>query len=335
MKTKLVAIAKDEAAYLPEWIFHHLYFGFDEIEILVNFTTDCSFEVLEKIQSNCPVKFRNADDLIIPENNQHDHLISPAYLKMNLLQSRAYAEILSNAPKDGFSHVMFLDIDELWMPLDFNNTIDSALIALGDPDIAYFERKNKVSDTQEFCRPFQQEIRAETHRLPKCIVKTDIEIELTSSHGARYLGQGRPKICGPRVTSEAFVLHRFQRSQSEYLALLGRGDPKFLGKFGLKFNRNGYISADTGKRINFDQEFITKYDNLYDDFIISNELAACVAKSRNFVKSRQIAMVDYMQTHATTNRLVKKLTKGVDAYFHPEFPDALPEKKAVEKPRKT
>ena len=45
LKIKLVAIAKDEAAYLPEWIFHHLYFGFDAIDIYVNNTTDNTHEL--------------------------------------------------------------------------------------------------------------------------------------------------------------------------------------------------------------------------------------------------------------------------------------------------
>ena len=29
---KIIAIAKDEGAYLAEWIHHHLYFGFSEIK---------------------------------------------------------------------------------------------------------------------------------------------------------------------------------------------------------------------------------------------------------------------------------------------------------------
>lgn len=49
LKIKLVAIAKDEAAYLPEWIFHHLYFGFDQIDIYVNNTSDNTFALGEQL----------------------------------------------------------------------------------------------------------------------------------------------------------------------------------------------------------------------------------------------------------------------------------------------
>ena len=60
IKIKLAAIARDEAAYLPEWIFHHLDFGFDEIEIYINNTVDNSSAVLENITDNYPVKVINA-----------------------------------------------------------------------------------------------------------------------------------------------------------------------------------------------------------------------------------------------------------------------------------
>ena len=48
---RLIAISKDEAAYLPEWIFHHLKVGFDEIQIYVNNTKNNSLDILEKISS--------------------------------------------------------------------------------------------------------------------------------------------------------------------------------------------------------------------------------------------------------------------------------------------
>ena len=46
-KIKLVAIAKNEAAYLAEWIFHHLYLGVDEIEIHFNRCSDNTLDYIE------------------------------------------------------------------------------------------------------------------------------------------------------------------------------------------------------------------------------------------------------------------------------------------------
>jgi len=44
-KVKLVAIAKDEAPYIPQWIYHHLSIGIDLIEIHINNTTDNSLNI--------------------------------------------------------------------------------------------------------------------------------------------------------------------------------------------------------------------------------------------------------------------------------------------------
>jgi hypothetical protein len=50
----LTGCAKNEAAYLPEWIFHHLNIGFNSIKVYVNNTDDNSIEVLNKIIKHHP-----------------------------------------------------------------------------------------------------------------------------------------------------------------------------------------------------------------------------------------------------------------------------------------
>ena len=111
-KIKLVAIAKDEAAYLPEWIFHHLYFGFHEIEILITRTTDNTKDLLSKIIDKFPqVSFRKVDWI---DTTPPSHFI----------QYIAYAESYNRASNDNsLSHLCFLDIDELWVPSDFKSSI--------------------------------------------------------------------------------------------------------------------------------------------------------------------------------------------------------------------
>ena len=47
---KLVAIAKDEAPYLPIWIFHHLHIGITSIDIYLNNIEDNSYEIVQKIE---------------------------------------------------------------------------------------------------------------------------------------------------------------------------------------------------------------------------------------------------------------------------------------------
>jgi hypothetical protein len=46
----LAGIAKNEAAYLPEWIFYHLNIGIDVIRVYVNNTDDNTLQILDKLK---------------------------------------------------------------------------------------------------------------------------------------------------------------------------------------------------------------------------------------------------------------------------------------------
>ena len=65
IKIKLVAIAKNEAAYLPQWIFHHLRLGVDSIDIYINGSSDNSVEISRIINSFEPrFKFYESDKYV-------------------------------------------------------------------------------------------------------------------------------------------------------------------------------------------------------------------------------------------------------------------------------
>ena len=62
---KLVAIAKDEAAYLSEWIYHHLSIGVAEIDVYLNGISDNSYKLMRLIHSKHKnVNFYNVDFLM-------------------------------------------------------------------------------------------------------------------------------------------------------------------------------------------------------------------------------------------------------------------------------
>lgn len=56
MKILLAAIAKDESAYISNWILHHLNYGFDAVEIYTNGITDSTEKTLDKFVKNCLIK---------------------------------------------------------------------------------------------------------------------------------------------------------------------------------------------------------------------------------------------------------------------------------------
>ena len=62
IKIKLIAIAKNEAANLPQWVFHHFRIGVDSIDVYINGSSDNSLEISRKINSFEPrFKFYDAD----------------------------------------------------------------------------------------------------------------------------------------------------------------------------------------------------------------------------------------------------------------------------------
>jgi len=311
MKIKLVAIAKDEAAYLPEWIFHHLYFGFDEIEIYLNFITDNSAETLEKITNTCPVKFKYGEYLIDPGYSDNDFILDNGYLNANTLQSRAYAESFLNAKKNGFSHIMFLDIDEFWMPACFSKNIKDVLIALDDPCVTAFIWANKVGEHEEFGRPFTKETKCHFTKMQKSAVKTGDEIKIMTSHHSTCKQRHKHKLIKTGEISDAYILHRFQRSIIEYTSLLGRGDPRFAGKFSLKFTRRGYISDENATVLTIDPEALNKYDNGYKEFIASNDLEEELLIAKKFVLERASYVTEFIRDNAKTNKLIKKIVTGL------------------------
>src|SRR5690625_7519256 len=90
MRIKLCAIAKDESAYLFNWVFHHLYFGFDEVEVWLNNITDNSEELCrEMARISSQFKYRVADDVVSEEYRRGKMFQIIAYEKMYKAEVRS------------------------------------------------------------------------------------------------------------------------------------------------------------------------------------------------------------------------------------------------------
>ena len=120
LRVKVIAIAKDEAAYIPQWIHHHLHFGFDAVELWLNDISDNSLALLRKIQAALGadvVSIVEADDVLERCIKTRRHFQEEAY---NLAYQR---EVKQGA----FTHLMFLDLDELWTPANFEDSVKDVL----------------------------------------------------------------------------------------------------------------------------------------------------------------------------------------------------------------
>lgn len=275
LRIKVVAIAKDEAAYLAEWIHHHLYFGFDCIELYVNRTTDNSYKILDQlIEDGHNIAYQQIDWLNLCQDN----------IKSSL-QSIAYAHAIGQARlTNDCTHILFIDIDEYWMPINFKSTIHDSVRKLKKPDAISFEWLIQFAEETEFS-PLPCTLEYSLNHHIKTLVNIHSPIRQVSVHshifntpnvrhvladGTPYMSRTENDIA--RISSsisslkECAVLHRMFKSEVEYLAALYRGNPETSS--GLKLNRPGYIRPPhNAQKILIDDEAYARYTNSLNKFL--------------------------------------------------------------------
>jgi hypothetical protein len=315
-RVKLVAIAKDEAAYLPEWIFHHLYFGFDQINIYVNNTRDCTDQLAEKFTSHQQVFFRDGDKY---------------FSQSNAPQVLIYTEEVKKSRRQGFSHVMFLDIDEFWLAQDFETSIKQ-FISNNPEQIYCFEWLNRTSESESFSAAIQPRIEGQRARQIKSLMSTDVLIKHINPHGVLAhrccprLADGesfkvslenfsKVDLCEvEKPLKPFFILHRMYRSELEYVALLLRGRPIKRQDIGIfKGNRKGYTVTPSDTSLELPAEKLCLYKEKYKSFIDDLKLAEVTESARKYVVQKRFEVAGKIknapQSEAETLRKVlRKVT---------------------------
>ncbi|MAZ66508.1 MAG: hypothetical protein CMF25_05310 [Kangiellaceae bacterium] len=276
-KVKIVAIAKDEAAYFADWVFHHLYFGFDAIDIYLNRTSDNSKDVLEKITTHHPnVNFQYADWLDTCPDAVGKFLQYCVYAK-------AFAE---EKAKSEYTHILFIDIDEMWTPQDFKSSIHDCLAKQPKHSSISFQWANLLGEEQQFAS-IPHSLRIIKSSTVKSIVSLSTDVEKIQLHLPEFVRNNNFQGCflsdgspfehaaknyqqlarGNQIELKPyFILHRMYRSEIEYISLLYRGRPS--DNIPLKFNRGGYLrSARTMRELTFPHSPHNKYETDKQAFI--------------------------------------------------------------------
>lgn len=301
-KVKLVAIAKDEAAYLAEWVYHHAYFGVDSFDIYVNNTGDNTIRLLNKLKSAFDINIIQADVLYQSSGVR--------------FQYDAYQNSVDKIDSQQFSHIGFLDIDEFWTPSDFSSSIQSFLNKNIDFDVSVF---NWVihQDESEFSCCFKDELRVEHNKHVKCFVKTNAafsigihnalgrELTYADSEGNKAVFEDkiRARSAGTVKQPSAFILHRLYRSELEYISLLGRGRPNG-NRF--KNNRRGYyVGTDNTDTLSFDSTILNSYYHGLTQLVEHLDLTALIGDARAYVEQRYKNVLDLAATN--TNLDEKKI----------------------------
>lgn len=257
-RVKLCAIARNEGPYVADWVFHHLHFGFDGIEVWVNGTEDATGRIIRMVSEAHPqVSKRNAD-----------RFLEKCLAEGRHFQVASYRRMVGRARREGYSHVAFLDLDEYWTPLDFRSPIQSFLPADdAGVDVVSFPWALDVpdQDRQSFEPLFAEPVTLQLHHHVKSVGRLGGTLGKPHVHTFKTRGGGRlwvrepfplvdPKaqVHGSMVTTahwqaswselpEAFVLHAINRSETEYLATIAKGQRQSGQDSEFKTNRKGYL----------------------------------------------------------------------------------------------
>ncbi|MGY5449819.1 glycosyltransferase family 2 protein [Agarivorans sp. MS3-6] len=292
-KIKLIAIAKDEAAYLPEWIHHHLYFGFSEIHIMVNRTEDNTKEILSSISKCEPrLTWETIDWIEYCPDKVRERF-----------QAVAYAKGFYDSKHNGnCSHILFLDIDEFWVPRDFSRKIEECVMDASSEALISFQWMNDLGDAKPFSR-FSNPLNGELSRIVKTLLPISADVKEFRPHVPilknvcpHLLADGSAFIASEKVeqavhpklshVSSSFIFHRLNRSQTEYISLLFRGNPDEIECL-YKLNRNGFGSRTSNLHSSqFDDRLFSDYTKSFSTFLSASSLDKPLSVAKDFVLAR-------------------------------------------------
>lgn len=327
-KIKLAAIAKDEGFYLPLWVYHHLRFGFDVLDIRVNDTTDNSLQILKKLKAiyGERLRFSLADQEM--EICRAQDLNFQIYI---------YTQIHQETLTEDFTHLMFLDIDEYWCAANFEETIKDFLAAHADFGICMFqwlmETPNALRQIKDF--PFDSSLIVQKSDHVKSLLDLKSRVIAIRIHnyvlkGGNYVLSNEAAIqfdkedrsrgilpkdffeANREKSSEYFVYHQVFRSQDEYLAGLMRGNKQSGDDSLLKTNRFGFVATSPKE---FDlvwtipDSALKAYQLAYEQVITG--LGAELVTAHNFVLSRKDAVLNYLQDDLFLQKLHANKLRGL------------------------
>lgn len=319
-KIKLVAIAKNEAAYLSEWIFHHLYLGIDAIEVHYNRCSDNTVDYIPLFEKDSRVNFIDAD--VFFENYEGNP------------QTAVYQEALASGHREGFTHCLFLDIDEFLVPPDLGMRIKNLVVSLQEPEVISFQWGNKCESADPFTRALKQNLDVSRSRHVKSLISTSVGKPVLTPHGPRDDKFDRVMPNGEKFVSDGktgailsqeflhrpleswFVMHRMFRSQREYVALLARGRPNLEhrdeGVSSLKSNRNGYGPFPHSQSVYFTNASFKKYDDFMTKNLQQLEIKKVVDEGQKYVEENFNLVLRIIEAAKPEHlEFIKKVTNRV------------------------
>ena len=331
-KIKLVAIAKNEAAYLPQWIHHHFSIGFNEIEIFINDTTDNSLAICEKIKRSHPNLTIHIADQLRAESIEQNRSF----------QISAYNQSLHNP--GGATHLMALDLDEYLIPKNLDDTLQDLLKRQTTPDcLSFLWYSDDFNHKDSFEHPIQSTNTIYRMDHVKTVSKISGKIHSCSHHNFIYKKKGeitnllggtivrlddnintesnRSKLSKQQLnalsnnqTEPWFVLHCIYKSEKEYLASLCRGRGHNNDQRPLKVNRWGMAPYPFYKHdpIHWSPspEQVERYQNDLSQFIQDNDLENELKEARHDILKKADNLDNLLTEQPSLKKQYKKIFTG-------------------------
>jgi hypothetical protein len=283
-----VSAIKDEAAYIHEFIHHHLYFGFSEIVLLVNRTTDDTIQILNKIAVRYPQVSYMMTDFI------DDLGLSAAIQSVSL----AYG-IRALRKNRVCTHALVADADEFWTPVDFSSSIETVLGGYKEFDLLSCNWAAQHIREQPFTPPLAS-LDFLACKAYKTVVRLDSPIVAVKAHHSilanDYLSQmvwidsfgvdkrysvplfGDESISPPSASPSpwwhrllgqpVYLVHRVQRSEPEYLydLLRGRAEDNEVNAYRIKTYKPGFQER-SNMVLGLDRSLVERYHQSLNKFV--------------------------------------------------------------------
>ncbi len=307
---KLVAVAKDEGPYIPQWVFHHFSIGIDLIEIHINNTTDNSLAICEKIsKTNKGFAYFTSEKLLKKCQKKGESFQVSAYNKSFRRSRRG---------QDNATHILFLDLDEYLICKDAGNKLIQLINSCPEADVFsflwYLEywRKNKKT----FSNPITNNSNGIRNQHLKSLIKISKRIKSCRHHNALFKENYTPKnllsdtqillsdatntrlnrslvdnklinSLSKDTTEGWLVLHCVYRSETEYLASLVRARAHNNHEAPIKDNRWGLLNPGGNVlSLNIKNRKIQYAISLFF-FIAKNRLFREIIIARDYLLKRQ------------------------------------------------
>lgn len=311
----IVCIASDEAPYIHEFIFHHLYLGFQNIVIGVNKCADQTVEIINRISACHPqVKAINVDKIIRSFGQSGCY----EYLLRNLLQLYSQSR-----------YCLFIDIDEFWVADPFPTSVQQ-FINKNHPFDAFSFTWMHCFNEELFSKPFASGVVYKHNSHVKTMIsrsaslrrmrihapimaattpKSRIRLGNNTNRGVREDLQGLDVLeviewgierdYSPiNKPNQAMIFHRHQRSMIEYSYRLFKATAEIDDKSrGFKNNRDGWMHAEDLNRNPNEQSYFLKvlplgeiksYHNKLEKFITESGITSLVDRARSNINDDEI-----------------------------------------------